>query len=436
MACMRIWLTMTVTAVVVVAAAPPATANGATTTRVSVSTTGDQSNDRSDDPAISADGRYVTFDSDATNLVPDDTNGVSDIFVRDRITGTTTRVSVSTTGDQANGFSRASAISADGRYVAYHSLATNLVPDDTNDEIDVFVRDRATGTTTRVSVSTNGYQANHYSELPAISADGRYITYHSLATNLVPRDTNSAYDVFVRDQIAGTTRRVSVSTAGDQGDRDSFEPAISADGRYVSYTSRASNLVPDDANGDLTDVLVWDRTTGSTRRISVSTGGDQGNDDSFTSALSADGRYVSYASDASNLAPGDTNNATDVFVWNRITGTTRRVSVSTTGNQGDGFSRSPAISADGRYVTYQSLATNLVPDDTNDVTDIFVRDRITGTTRRVSVSTTGDQANHHSELPAISADGRYITYHSLATNLVPDDTNDVTDIFVRHRGGH
>ncbi|OZV81054.1 hypothetical protein CA850_13005 [Micromonospora echinospora] len=427
---------MTVTAVVVVAAAPPATANGATTTRVSVSTTGDQSNDRSDDPAISADGRYVTFDSDATNLVPDDTNGVSDIFVRDRITGTTTRVSVSTTGDQANGFSRASAISADGRYVAYHSLATNLVPDDTNDEIDVFVRDRATGTTTRVSVSTNGYQANHYSELPAISADGRYITYHSLATNLVPRDTNSAYDVFVRDQIAGTTRRVSVSTAGDQGDRDSFEPAISADGRYVSYTSRASNLVPDDANGDLTDVLVWDRTTGSTRRISVSTGGDQGNDDSFTSALSADGRYVSYASDASNLAPGDTNNATDVFVWNRITGTTRRVSVSTTGNQGDGFSRSPAISADGRYVTYQSLATNLVPDDTNDVTDIFVRDRITGTTRRVSVSTTGDQANHHSELPAISADGRYITYHSLATNLVPDDTNDVTDIFVRHRGGH
>ncbi|MEV0329933.1 hypothetical protein AB0H63_26280 [Micromonospora echinospora] len=433
---MRIWLTMTVTAVVVVAAAPPATANGATTTRVSVSTTGDQNNDRSDDPAISADGRYVTFDSDATNLVPDDTNGVSDIFVRDRITGTTTRVSVSTTGDQANGFSRASAISADGRYVAYHSLATNLVPDDTNDEIDVFVRDRASGTTSRVSVSTNGYQANHYSELPAISADGRYITYHSLATNLVPRDTNSAYDVFVRDQIAGTTRRVSVSTAGDQGDRDSFEPAISADGRYVSYTSSASNLVPDDTNGDLTDVLVWDRTTGSTRRISVSTGGDQGNDDSFTSALSADGRYVSYASDASNLAPGDTNNATDVFVWNRITGTTRRVSVSTTGNQGDGFSRSPAISADGRYVTYQSLATNLVPDDTNDVTDIFVRDRITGTTRRASVSTTGNQANHHSELPAISADGRYITYQSLATNLVPRDTNDVTDIFVRHRGGY
>ncbi|MFI6822461.1 TolB family protein [Micromonospora sp. NPDC050187] len=435
MASMRVCLTMTVAAAVVIAVAPPAAANGTTTTRISVSSAGNQSNDRSDDPAISADGRYVTFDSDATNLVPDDTNGVSDIFLRDRITGTTTRISVSTTGNQANGFSRASAISADGRYIAYHSLATNLVPDDTNDEIDVFVWERATDTTTRVSVSTNGYQANHYSELPAISADGRYITYHSLATNLVPRDTNSAYDVFVRDQVTGTTRRVSVSTTGDQGNRDSFDPAISADGRYVSYTSSATNLVPDDSN-DATDILVWDRTTGTTRRISVSTSGDQGNDDSFTSVLSADGRHVSYASDASNLVPDDTNNATDIFVWNRTTGTTRRISVSTTGNQGGHFSRSPAISADGRYIAYHSLATNLVPDDTNDATDIFVRDRITGTTRRISVSTTGNQANHHSELPAISADGRYIAYHSLATDLVPDDTNDATDIFVRNRGGY
>jgi archaellum component FlaF (FlaF/FlaG flagellin family) len=433
---MRIWLTMTVTAVVVVAAAPPATAIGPTTTRVSVSTTGNQSNDRSDDPAISADGRYVTFDSDAANLVPDDTNDVSDIFVRDRTTGTTTRVSVSTNGNQANQFSRASAISADGRYIAYHSLASNLVPDDTNNEIDVFVWDRVTGITSRVSVSTNEYQANRYSELPAISADGRYITYHSLATNLVPRDTNSAYDVFVRDQSTGTTRRVSVSTTGDQGNRDSFEPAISADGRYVSYTSSATNLVPDDTNGDRTDVLVWDRTTGTTGRISVSTSGEQGNDGSFTSVLSADGRYVSYASDASNLVPDDTNNATDVFVRDRSTGTTRRISVSTVGTQGNGFSRSPAVSADGRYVAYHSLATNLVPDDTNGVTDVFVRDRFTGTTRRVSVSTNGYQANHHSELPAISADGRHIAYHSLATNLVPDDTNGVTDIFVRDRGGY
>ncbi|BCL12791.1 TolB family protein [Micromonospora sagamiensis] len=431
---MRILLTTTVTAVVVIAAAPPAVAKWATTTRVSVSTTGDQSNDRSDDPAISADGRYVTFDSDASNLVPDDTNGVSDIFVRDRITGTTTRVSVSTTGDQANHFSRASAISADGRYVTYQSLATNLVPDDTNDESDIFVRDRATGTTSRVSVSTNEYQANHYSELPAISADGRYITYHSLATNFVPNDTNSAYDVFVRDQINGTTRRVSVSTTGDQGDGDSFDPAISADGRYVSYTSGASNLVPDDTN-DESDIFVWDRTTGTTRRISVSTTGNQGDNSSFTSVLSADGGYVSYASDASNLVADDTNDATDIFVWNRATGTTRRISVSTTGNQANNVSRSPAISASARYVTYQSLATNLVPDDTNGVTDILVRDQITGTTRRVSVSSSGNQANQHSEFPAISADGRYITYQSPATNLVPDDTNGVTDIFVRNRGG-
>jgi Tol biopolymer transport system component len=410
-----------------------ATLSAQVTERVSLSTGGALGNDNSDQASISADGRYVAFASLATNLVAGDTNGVSDIFVRDRQTGTTVRASVATGGAQADGASYYPSISADGRYVAFLSHATNLVPGDTNGLEEIFVRDRQTGTTERVSVATGGAQADGFSFLPSISADGRYVAFSSTATNLVTGDTNHAEDVFVRDRQIGTTECVSLDSSGVQGNNSSLVCAISADGRYVAFGSFATNLVAGDTNG-ANDIFVRDRQTGTTERVSVATGGAQGNFGSQNPSISADGRYVAFTSDATNLVPGDTNGREDVFVHDRQAGTTERVSLDSGGAQGNDLSDfSPSISADGRYVAFMSYATNLVPGDTNGVFDVFVRDRHAGTTERMSVATGGWQGNGTSELPSISANGRYVAFESSATNLVPGDSNGSFDIYVRDR---
>ena len=212
------------------------------TSRESVGAGGAQGDGRSILPAISSDGRYVTFQSDAASLVAGDTNGVTDVFVHDRLTGTTERVSVDSAGAQGNGASSVPSISADGRYVAFLSDATNLVAGDTNGVSDVFVHDRTTGATERASVSTGGTQSDGGCGYVAISPDGRFVAFGSLAANLVSGDTNGTGDVFLRDRTTGTTERVSVTTGGAQGNNFSGSPAVSADGRYVAFESRASNL--------------------------------------------------------------------------------------------------------------------------------------------------------------------------------------------------
>ncbi|WP_461163109.1 HYR domain-containing protein [Arthrobacter sp. R4-81] len=425
----------------------PASAPASATTRVSVASDGSQTNNSdSGVPAISGDGRYAAFESYATNLVPGDTNNLLDVFLQDRDTGGTERVSVGSDGSQASGsqasggHSSAPAINADGRYVAFGSLADNLVPGDTNRTNDVFVRDRVTGSTERVSVASDGSQAEYASFQPAISADGRYVAFWSQADNLVPGDTNRASEVFVRDRVAGSTERVSVASDGTQSDSGhSLVPAISADGRYVAFWSFASNLAAGDTNG-VQDVFVRDRATGSTERVSVAsdggqaTGGVAGGSISMPT-ISADGRYVAFESLAENLVPGDTNGAHDAFVRDRVEGSTERVSVAADGGSGSGRSVQAAISADGRYVAFGSLADNLVPGDTNGAYDVFVRDRLTGSTERVSIASDGSQANDLSLAPAISADGRYVAFASFASNLVPDDTNGTADVFLRYRDG-
>jgi Tol biopolymer transport system component len=229
--------------------------------------------------------------------------------------GTTERVSVGTGGTQANGFSIGPAISADGRFVAFESGATNLVPGDTNDAFGVFVRDRQAGQTTRVSVGVGGAAVRNESNNPAISADGRFVAFQSGASNLVPGDTNQTIDIFVRDRQAGRTTRVSVGSGGAQGNSGSFVPALSADGRFVAFGSEASNLVPGDTNG-VADVFVRNRKLGTTRRVNVGPGGVQANGASFLAeaAISAGGRFVAFESGASNLVPGDTNGVADVFI--------------------------------------------------------------------------------------------------------------------------
>jgi uncharacterized repeat protein (TIGR01451 family) len=400
-----------------------------TTRRVSVASDGTQGNYNSNVPSISADGRYVAFQSDSTNLVGWDTNGFEDVFVHDKITGQTRRVSVDSNGAQGNGQSNNSFISADGRYVAFRSNASNLVSGDTNGTWDVFIHDNITGQTTLVSVDNNGAQGNEWSDWPSISADGRYVAFTSGASNLVGGDTNGHWDIFVHDNTTGQTTRVSVDSNGAQGNGQSYGPFISADGRYVAFSSVASNLVGGDTNGKY-DVFVHDRTTGQTRRVSVDSNGAQANGDSGVRSFSADGRYVAFESIASNLAGGDTNGYWDVFVHDNTTGQTRRVSIASNGTQGNGQSFDPSISTDGRYVAFFSDASNLVGGDTNGIWDVFVHDNTTGQTRRVSIASNGTQGNNGSQSPSISADGRYVAFASTASNLVSGDTNGDQDIFV------
>jgi Tol biopolymer transport system component len=289
------------------------------------------------------------------------------------------------------------------------------------------------GTTERVSVGQGGVQANSLSGYAVLSADGRFVAFVSGASNLVPSDTNDEEDVFVHDRRTGRTERVSLGQRDVQGNRGSFDPALSADGRFVAFVSGASNLVPGDTNGEW-DVFVRDRRTGATERVSLGKGEVQGNSWSNSPALSADGRFVAFESYASNLVPGDTNVRPDVFVRDRRTGATERVSLGMDGVQANAFSSDPVLSADGRFVAFWSEASNLVPGDTNDEEDVFVRDRRTGKTERVSLGPNGIQGNGDSGgiyTPALSTDGRFVAFDSEASNLVPGDTNNWQDVFVR-----
>ena len=412
--------------------------------RVSVASDGSQAIGNSDTPALSDSGRFAAFESDASNLVPGDTNNSRDIFVHDTQTGTTSRVSVASDGTQATSYSSTPVLSGDGRYVAFESDASNLVPGDTNNSRDIFVHDTQTGTTSRADVASDGTQASTSTDLygtasPAISGDGRYVAFWSWATNLVPGDTNGYPDVFVHDMQTGTTVRVSVASNGTQanGASDNETSALSSDGRYVVFESDASNLVPGDTN-NAGDIFVHDMQTGTTVRVSVASNGTQANSYSTWPAISGNGRYVAFESAASNLVPGDTNKANDIFVHDMQTGTTVRVSVASNGTQGNagkpyGYgSEFPVISDDGRYIAFTSESTNLVPGDTNKIADVFVHDMQTGTTSRVNVTSSGAQSNGDiGAVAALSGGGGYVSFSSDAPNLVPGDTNNDLDVFLR-----
>jgi hypothetical protein len=412
-------------------------AQGQETTRVSVSSSGQEGRYDCYESAISADGNFVAFSSSSDDLVSGDTNNSEDVFVHDRTTGVTERVSVSSSGIQGNFLSLWPALSADGRYVAFTSYATNLVSGDTNGQIDVFVHDRQTGATERVSVDSSGNQGDDFSIYPSLSSDGRFVAFRSLATNLVAGDTNSAEDVFVRDRTSKVTERVSVDSSGGQGNShsyDGFADSISADGSVVTFYSDASNLVANDNNG-VWDVFVHDRNTGLTERVSVDSTGVEGDGQSEFPAISADGRYVAFWSQATNLVASGNNATGDVFVYDRTTALVLRVSVDSSGAEGNDASYSPAISGDGQTVAFSSLASNLVAADTNALSDTFAHDLPTGFTELESVSSAGVQGGNRNadDPPSISADGRVVSFTSHSQNLVPGDTNHRDDVFVHER---
>jgi Tol biopolymer transport system component len=402
------------------------------TALASADAAGNEGDGPSDRQAISGDGRWVVFQSIATNLVPGDANGVCDVFVRDLATGAVERISVDSAEAEADGFSNVTssqAMSADGTVVVFASFADNLVPVDSNLAFDVFVRDRVAGTTEFVSVDGLGNQADAFSTDAAISADGRFVAFDSLATNLVAGDRNDARDVFVHDRTTGATERVSVDNYGFEGTADSLRPTISADGRFVAFMSFATNLDPNDFNA-VADVFLRDRLLGTTECISVDVNGVAGNDRSESPSLSADGNLVAFHSGASNLVPGDTNGWYDVFVRDRAAVTTTRVSVDSAGSQANYFSVRPAFSADGRVVAFESLASNLVAGDANNTGDVILHTLAAGYTERLSVDSQGGEADQSSENVSLTGDGRTAAFDSSAMNLVAGDDNGVVDVFV------
>jgi Tol biopolymer transport system component len=406
------------------------------TTRVSVDSSGAEALGYSVCDSISSDGRFVAFWSDASNLVAGDTNGVEDLFVRDRVTGITERVSVDSSGVQGNGWSGQGSLSADGRFIAFSSESSNLVAGDVNGVQDVFLRDRLTGTTELVSVDSAGVQGNGVSYVTALSADGRLVAFESQATNLVAGDTNSVGDVFVHDRVTGITERVSVDSSGNQATDWSAGPWISADGRFIGFSSNAPNLVANDTNG-FEDAFVRDLVLGTTERVSVNSSGTQGNSQSTLSGISSDGRFVLLTSTAKNFSAYDYNQASDVFVHDRVTGSTERVDVDSYGRECDlGAQAAGGMTADGRIVAFFSASASLVSDDTNEDYDAFIHDRVTGITERVSVDSQGGEQHgrNGSTQALISADGRIVAFTSDADDLVAGDTNSTPDVFVHEIG--
>jgi len=400
-----------------------ASSSAQTTTRASVSTSGVQANMASTETSISANGRFVAFRTTAWNLDPGDSNGLSDIYVRDLATGTTTRASLQSFDQEFDESSITPSISGDGRFVAF-VVFPNM------DLSQIHVRDRQGATTALVSATPGGNPGNGHSGSPVISADGRFVAFHSGASDLVPGDTNGESDCFVRDLVAGTTVIASLSSAGAQSNGATLfgPPSISGDGRLAVFVTEASNLVAGDVNLR-PDIFVRDLQAGTTTRIQV---GDFPDSSIIQPVISSDGRWIAFHS-VMALVPEDTNGTLDVYLHDRQDGTTRRISLDSADAQVAGTSREASISADGRFVAFKSDATALVPGDTNGVVDVFVRDVLHGTTTRASVSSLGLEGHGVSSRASISGDGRVVAFQSLANDLVGDDTNGVEDVFAIDR---
>jgi Tol biopolymer transport system component len=397
--------------------------------RVSVSTAGaaaDAGTPTFTRQAVSANGRYVAFDSFADNLAGSSPAG--GVFVRDTTAGSTAVASVKmngTTDDAAD----TPAISGDGRYVAFVTDSTGLVTGGNSSFYQVYVRDRTTGATVRASTKPNGTQGTDDSGHPSLSNDGRYLAFESDSPGLVTGDTNEWTDVFVRDRVANTLKRVSLTSTGAEADLGGEAPTISGDGRYVAFASY-EQMTPDDTNGVM-DVFVRDTVANTTTLVSKPAGAGTSDGNSTDPVISADGKSVAFVTAATNMdATTDNNAATDVFVRSLPGNTTTRASRSSSGGLAHGVASGPTISGDGRYVAYESTATDAVSDDTNGAADSFVFDRSSSTTTRISTNQLGEQLPTGGTFPVVTANGAFVTFATDAP-ITGLGTSSMRQLYVR-----
>lgn len=379
---------------------------------------------------ISDDGRWVAFDTRASNFAPNDTPSSEDVFLHDRFTGETLCASLTPGGFAGGGRSYAPSLTGDGRYLAFMSTAI-LLAEDFDTLYDIYVLDRDLGTLVLASLDSQGVKGFDDSWDPNIAHDGRYVSFYSFAANLVPNDTNGFIDVFVRDLQLGTLERVSVSTAGVEANHASESGHLSVDGRFVLFDSFASNLVAGDTNG-LRDCFLRDRLNGTTVRITETLGGGQATHHNFGYGVSADGRNACFGSQSQIYSPLDTNLAGDVFVRDMQTGLFELISVGPNGEIGDGGSGSASMSPDARWIAFSSVSSTFAGEPTFTFdSDIFLRDRVAGTTQLLSTNDVGVMGSGWSSYPLVSFGGNRITFKSEAPNLIPGDHNAQDDIFVR-----
>lgn len=400
---------------------------------VSKTTDGLQVDGRSEEASISANGEYVVFESNAADFVAGDTppsstndSSTDDIFVVHLPTGTVELISVGLDGLPANG-SRKPTISGDGRFVAFQSFATNLVPDDTNELEDIFLFDRDSQTMTRINLAPGGGQANERSDEVAISNDGWFMAFESVASNLIDVDTNDERDIFVWSRASNTIERVSIAHDGSEPDRLSDQPSLSADGRYVVFESNATNLVPDDTNSRR-DIFLYDRELDQIERIDVAADGTQGDGSSEKPTVSADGRFVAFDSASMNLVSQTLDGTSNIFVKDRATGEVELISRSTAGVVADAFCEEATMSADGRFVSFDCPGTALTDSDTGGTENVYVYDRASQVMTLASTGLGVQGPDGRSYRPSVTTDA--LAFSSLATNLVEVDDNDAEDIFV------
>lgn len=373
-------------------------------------------------------GRYVVFESAASNLVSGDTNGEQDVFRRDRTSKETVLVSANSAGNFAHGSSGNASMSVDGNLVVFESTGTDIVSGDSNNAKDIFLRNMITEETIRVSVNSAENQSNGDSTEPVVSGDGNFVAFASEADNLVAGDSNGASDIFVRDVVNGTTERVSVKSDSSEAGSGSYNPSISEDGRYVVFESDATNLVNGDVNQSR-DIFLHDRNTATTVRVSVSATAQESDGSSSQAVISLDGTRIVYQSEATNIVAGDTNGASDVFLYTVADGSVARLSDRSVGGSSNGASSHPVLSDDGLFVAFESEASDLVSGDSNGTSDIFVYNTDDSLLVRVSVTATSRQVNGSSISPSLNSNGNFVSFASDSTGLISGDTNDAIDIF-------
>ena len=425
--------------VLCVAVASPGYAQVASVDRVSENSDGAVLNAESISSVVSADGRYVAFTTDASNLVDGDANGLADVYLKDLQTGAVTRVSQGLDFSDSNGESgtspdlngRGLSISADGRYIAFTSLATNLddIATDDNGTYDVFLFDRTNSSIALVSRTQLNTFPNAASANPAISADGSIIAFDTIATDIITADFNGKRDVYTYQIGQQSVERISFDSQFGEGNNDSFMPSVNRTGNLVTFQSDATDLVTGDTNG-VRDIFLRNLTSDVTTMVSLDISNGPSNGASARPYINADGDSIAFESAASDLVSGDTNSVTDIFVRSLVAGTTIRVSKNSAGKQGNGASAYPSMSSDGRYVAFDSTSTNLVSRDTNRAFDVFLHDRQTATTTRLSLSVNGTQISEGFAAD-LAGDGRFCVFTSGDESvLVSGDGNFADDIFI------